>query len=98
EDDLNIGVKSTAILFGRFDRLAIGLLQIAMLVTLLCSGIVFTLHDWFYTTLIPTALLMGHQQYLLRHRQPQACLRAFSNNHWIGLLIFAGIVVGTYPF
>ncbi len=91
DDDLNIGIKSTAILFGKADRLVIGLLQALTLLTLGWLGQDAGM-GWIYSaSLIGAACLFGWQQYLIRERQRDACLRAFLNNHWVGMVIFAGI-------
>ena len=92
-DDINIGVKSTAVLFGGYDRFMIGLFQGAMLVLLLLLGVLLQLSFWFYVGLSVAAALMGYQQYLIRHREPAPCFRAFLNNHWVGLVIFIGLFV-----
>lgn len=93
EDDLKIGVKSSAILFGRFDRLAIAMMQLLTLLMLLLGGIYFTL-DWPYY--LGLALASGfnlYQQYLIRDRDPHHSFRAFLNNHYFGLFVFVAIVL-----
>ncbi len=94
EDDLKIGVKSTAILFGRFDRLIVGALQTTVLVFLVGLGIGLKLTMWYYLALIGVTCLMLYQQYLTRSREPASCFRAFLNNNWVGLLVFIGILLG----
>jgi 4-hydroxybenzoate polyprenyltransferase len=91
EDDLAIGVKSTAILFGRFDRLAIALLQGLMLALLWWVGRTVGAGIPYVLGLTAAALLFGYQQWLIRDREPGACLRAFLNNHYVGLAVFAGL-------
>ncbi len=93
EDDLKIGVKSTAILFGQYDRLVIGLLQLLMLVIMLIVGQVFDLGPIYHAGLGAAALLMFYHQWLIRHRDRTVCFKAFLHNHWIGLVIFAGIML-----
>lgn len=93
DDDLKIGVKSTAILFGRHDRLIIGLLQLAMLAILLAVGRQAGLGAWYYAGWLGGAILFGYQQWLIRHREKPACFRAFLNNHWFGAILFAGIAL-----
>ncbi len=93
DDDLKIGVKSTAILFGRHDRLLIGLLQAATLALLLWVGQVEQLGAPFYWALLAAGSLFVYQQWLIRQRQREACFAAFLNNNWVGLLVFAGILV-----
>jgi 4-hydroxybenzoate polyprenyltransferase len=93
DDDLKIGIKSSAILFGRYDRLAIGMLQITCLLCLFLAGRAFGLGLYFNIALAAAALLFGYHQYLLRERKPEACLRVFLHNNWVGMLIFAGVVL-----
>lgn len=98
DDDLKIGVKSTAILFGRHDRLIIGLLQSAMLLTLAVAGTTAGLGGWFWLGLAAGAGFFVYQQGLIRHREKPACFRAFLNNHWFGAVVFAGIAADYQPF
>ncbi len=93
EDDLKIGVKSTAILFGRFDRLIIGLLQLVVLALLIFVGFIFSLGLYYYTGLAIASFFSIYEQYLIRDRDPQLSFRAFLNNHYFGLTVFIGIVV-----
>ena len=93
EDDLKIGVKSSAILFGRYDRLIIGLLQLAMLTVLLVVGRLFGLGLWYHLGLAVAAGLMLYHQWLIRDRDRERCFRAFLHNQWIGVAIFAGLVL-----
>lgn len=92
-DDLVIGVKSTAILFGESDKLIIALLQGLVLVCLLLVGGRFDLGLWYYLGLLAMLLSFGWQHWLIRDREPQACLVAFLSNHWSGLLLFIGLVL-----
>ena len=93
EDDLKIGVKSTAILFGRYDRLIIGLLQFAMICTLLVAGSLFELGLIYQLGLAVSAGLMIYHQWLIKDRDKAKCFRAFLHNQWIGLIIFISIVL-----
>ncbi|TQV62377.1 MAG: 4-hydroxybenzoate octaprenyltransferase [Halothiobacillaceae bacterium] len=92
EDDIRIGVKSTAILFGRHDRLIIGLLQIATIDLLLIVGVIEGLGWAFDLGLAVAAGLALWQQWLIRQREPAACIAAFKNNPWFGLAVLVGIV------
>jgi 4-hydroxybenzoate polyprenyltransferase len=94
EDDLKIGVKSTAVLFGQYDRLILGGMQIAVLISLALIGWRCQLNRLFYLFWFGALLLAGYQQYLIRRRESKACFRAFLNNHWFGCLIFLGIWLG----
>lgn len=91
DDDLRIGVKSTAILFGRFDRLAVGLLQLLMLMLLVAAGVAAGRGLWFGLGISVAAVLFAHQQYQVRGRDRAACFRAFLNNHYVGLVLFVGL-------
>ena len=91
DDDLKIGIKSTAVLFGDADRIAVGGLQLMVLLGLLLLGGQLALGLSYYFGVIGAAGLFCYQQYLIRERQPQACFRAFLNNHWVGSLVFVGL-------
>jgi len=92
DDDIKIGVKSTAILFGEQDRLMTGILQVLALYALLLVGNRFDLGTLYYLGLITAALFFIYQQWLIRFRTREACFKAFLNNHWVGVAIFAGLV------
>ena len=91
EDDLRIGVKSTAILFGSADRLIIGILQLVLLLALLLVGHNAELGLYYHFGLLVGAALLVYQQYLIRDRAPAQCFQAFLNNNWFGAAVFAGI-------
>jgi 4-hydroxybenzoate polyprenyltransferase len=91
EDDLKIGVKSSAILFGRHDRLIIGLMQLVMFALLALSGASFGLGAVYFTALAAAAGFAGYEQYLIRGRDPGASFQAFLNNHYLGMTVFIGI-------
>lgn len=93
DDDVKIGVKSTAILFGRADRLVIGILQALVLLGLWLAGRKAALGFSFDLGWLVAAGLALYQQYLIRDRQREACFRAFLNNNWFGAAIFAGIAL-----
>ncbi|TVQ85744.1 MAG: 4-hydroxybenzoate octaprenyltransferase [Chromatiaceae bacterium] len=92
-DDLRIGIKSTAILFGHHDRLMIGLLQILLLGLLVVVGIAAGRGPAWTGGLVLAAALALYQQYLIRRREPEDCFRAFLNNNYVGMVIFAGLVL-----
>ncbi len=92
EDDLKIGVRSTAILFGDMDKVATGSLQIMTLISLVMIKQRFELGDVYLASLIVVAALFVYQQYLIKDRDPQRCLAAFLNNNWVGMVIFLGIL------
>ncbi|RMG56767.1 MAG: 4-hydroxybenzoate octaprenyltransferase [Gammaproteobacteria bacterium] len=93
EDDLRIGVKSTAILFGDLDRFMVGVLQGLFLLALWLAGRQAGLDGWWLAGLAVAALLMLHQQWRVRNREPAACFKAFLENNWVGAAIFAGLVL-----
>ncbi|KYN25615.1 4-hydroxybenzoate octaprenyltransferase [Vibrio cidicii] len=93
DDDLLIGVKSTAILFGRFDKLIIGLLQLATLVMLLWLGQYYQLGQSFYWSILAAGALFVYQQHLIRHRERELCFKAFLNNNYVGMVLALGLLV-----
>lgn len=94
DDDLIAGIKSIAILFGRYDKLAIGLLQLLTLLLLFLVGQQLGLNEWFFLGLLLAALLAAYQQYLLKDRERLLCFKAFLNNNHFGAVVFAGLVLG----
>lgn len=96
DDDLKIGVKSTAILFGRHDKLIIGLLQLATLVLLALTGWLSGLGGMFYWGLLLAGVLFIHQQKLIADRKREPCFQAFLNNNYVGLVLFVGIALSIW--
>ena len=92
EDDVKVGVRSTAILFGDADRFFVGLSQVAVLAVLVLAGRQAGLGVFYAAATALSALLFLYQQYLIRDREPAACFKAFLNNNWVGAVVFAGIV------
>jgi 4-hydroxybenzoate polyprenyltransferase len=92
DDDLKIGVKSTAILFGEQDRLITGALQLMTIYAMVLVGNRFEMGGYYHCGLAVAAGLFVYQQWLIRFRAREACFKAFLNNNWVGLAIFAGIV------
>ena len=92
-DDLKVGIKSTAILFGDYDRLIIGLLQTLMLGMLLVMGALFDLNPVYYISLVLVAALFVYHQWLIKARDRALCLKAFKHNHWVGVVILLGLVL-----
>jgi 4-hydroxybenzoate polyprenyltransferase len=93
EDDLRVGIKSSAILFGRHDRLIIGILQVACLMALYLAGRAFDLGLSFNVSLVAAAALFAYQHVLLRDRRPDDCLKVFIHNNWVGMVIFIGVAM-----
>ncbi len=96
EDDIRTGVKSTAILFEEADRPIIAVLQLLVLIALIFVGQRIMLGTAFYACLGVATIFFIYQQFLIRDRIPEKCFRAFLNNHWFGLTVFAGIVLDYY--
>ena len=95
EDDRRIGIKSTALLFGRHDLRVIGLLQVAMIAVLLWIGIVAELGSIYVLSVACAAGLFVRQTWSSRHRDREACFRAFLDNHYVGMVLFVGIALAT---
>jgi 4-hydroxybenzoate polyprenyltransferase len=93
EDDLKIGVKSSAILFADMDKLLIFVMQAMMIFALVLAGQNMHFGEWYYAGLIAAGLLFLYQQWLIRNREPAGCLRAFANNQNVGMVIFIGILL-----
>jgi len=93
EEDLKIGVKSAAVLFAKFDKLIIGLLQICLLLVLLKISEIFDLNVFYDISLILSAFLMIYHQFLIKNREKKACFRAFLHNNFIGMVVFIGIAL-----
>lgn len=93
EDDLKIGVKSAAILLGRYDRLGIGLMQLLTLGMLFVGGLSFDLGWPYLLGLLAAGGFAVYQQYLIRDRDPKLSFQAFLNNHYFGMAVFAGIAL-----
>ncbi|KHD23622.1 4-hydroxybenzoate polyprenyltransferase [Vibrio caribbeanicus] len=93
DDDLKIGIKSTAILFGRFDKMVIGVLQLLTLAMLIYLGVWYQLGASFYWSLLIAGALFVFQQHLIRHRERELCFRAFLNNNYVGMVIAIGLLI-----
>ncbi|CQH62049.1 4-hydroxybenzoate octaprenyltransferase [Yersinia enterocolitica] len=93
DDDLKIGVKSTAILFGQQDKLIIGLLQLATLILMVTIGWLMNLGGAFYWSILLAGALFVHQQKMIAGRERDPCFRAFLNNNYVGLVLFLGIFI-----
>ena len=93
DDDIKVGVKSTAILFGDVDLFVIAGLQALMLLALVLVGLRAGLGFWYYASVVVAGGLMAYHLWLARDRQPAGCFAAFLHNHHIGLAIFLGILL-----
>ncbi|WP_202602006.1 4-hydroxybenzoate octaprenyltransferase [Photobacterium halotolerans] len=94
DDDLKIGIKSTAILFGRNDKRIIGLLQLGTLGLLIAVGTQMGLSQLYYWSLLGAAALFVYQQMLIRGREREPCFKAFLNNNYVGMLVWLGMAAG----
>ena len=92
EDDLKIGVKSSAIFFGRFDKLVLLVLQISVVLLWFVLMNLLNLSATFMVSLLLVTLLFCYQQWLVRNREPNACFQAFLNNAWVGGIIWFGLL------
>ncbi len=93
DDDVLIGVKSTAVLFGRHDRLITGLLQLLAIALWAATGLAFGLGIAYWLALALCAGLFAHQQWAIRHRGREACFKAFLHNNWVGMALWAGMAL-----
>ena len=93
QDDIALGLKSTAILFGDADRAVIAGLQLSVLVCLVMIGFQAELGLFYYGGLVLAAALAIYQQRLIRFQERDGCFRAFLNNHWFGMVVFLGLLL-----
>ena len=93
DDDIKIGVKSTAVLFGEADRIIIAIIQLLFIAALLLIGQAAALGGYSYFGVLLAAALSRYQQVLIRTRDPQYCFQAFLNNNWLGAAVFSGLVL-----
>lgn len=93
DDDIKIGMKSTAILFGTYDRLMIGVAHALAIALLIVTGVLADLASPYYLGLGVAAGLAVYQQHLIRDRGREGCFGAFLNNNWFGAAVFAGLVL-----
>jgi 4-hydroxybenzoate polyprenyltransferase len=96
DDDLRIGVRSSAILFGEMDRLFIGILQILALAALLLAGERADYGLSYQLGLLAAGLLFIYQQWLIRDRSREGSFKAFLNNHYVGMMVFVGLLAETW--
>jgi len=93
DDDMKIGVRSSAILFADMDRVIVGIMQAMMLFALILVGRAMKFGDFYLAGVVAAALFFLYQQWLIREREPAKCFRAFINNQHVGLVIFIGILL-----
>ncbi len=92
EDDIVVGVKSTAVLFGQDDKAITAILQIVFALTMLLIGSQLAFSFVYYVAVLVVLGLFVYQQRLIRNREPAKCIQAFLNNNWVGAILFVGIV------
>jgi len=93
DDDLKIGVKSTAILFGAYDRHIMAILQLIIIGLLIAVGLMKALSWPYYSGVLVAAGLSVYQQKLIFNREKALCFKAFLNNNWFGMAVFVGLVM-----
>lgn len=93
EFDIQIGLKSTAILFGDADKVIIASLQVMFIVAMFLAGRQFELGMFYYLSLVVASGLLAYQQYLIKDRLPGPCFESFLNNIWVGAVIFIGVLL-----
>lgn len=96
DDDISIGLKSTAILFGRHDLLILRILKILMIALLIWLGVQLQFSWTWFAGVAVAAALFARQQYQVRHRDRDACFKAFLNNNWVGVAIWVGLLIGYF--
>lgn len=95
EDDLKMNMKSSAILFGEFDRHIIAMIQALFILALIFIGFQLEFSAIYYWSVLVAALHFAYQQSLIFYRLPEYCFKAFLSNHWVGAILFFGIL-GNY--
>jgi 4-hydroxybenzoate polyprenyltransferase len=93
---VKVGIRTSALTFGRFDVLAVMICHVVFVALLVIVGWHFHLSYWYFLGLAGAVLLIAAQYRMIRHRDPQACFRAFLQNNWVGAVIFAGICAHYY--
>lgn len=93
EDDLKLGLKSTAILFGDYDKIAVGLMQLIVVLLLALIGYLEGLGGFYFLAVSIASGFFVYQQYLIRNRDRQLCFQAFLNNNWFGMVVFIGLLL-----
>jgi 4-hydroxybenzoate polyprenyltransferase len=93
DDDVRLGLRTSAIAFGRFDVPAVALCYVLYLAGMAWAGSVARLGWVYYTGLVLAALIAAYHVWLIRGREREACFRAFLHNHWLGLTVFAAVAL-----
>ncbi|MDX8413611.1 MAG: 4-hydroxybenzoate octaprenyltransferase [Mariprofundales bacterium] len=93
DDDVKIGVKSTAVLLAKWDRHGVALLQVISVVLLVILGVNLDFGMPYFAGVLLATLLLGYQLWLIQARDKRGCFAAFVNNHWVGMVLFCGLFV-----
>ena len=96
DDDHRIGIRTSALTFGRFDVAAVMICHALFLLSMVGAGTYFRLGIYYYAGLTLAAVLAASQFAMIRKREPAACFRAFLHNNWVGAAVFAGILAHYY--
>lgn len=96
DDDIRAGVKSTAILFGKFDIFILACLMSGLMILLISIGQWFGLNEYYFISLLIATALFAYQLWLIRDRNPEKCFQAFLQNNYVGLVVFAGVILGLH--
>ena len=96
DDDIKIGIRTSAITFGKYDVLAVMLSYATMLAILAGVGLRFDFGILYYAGLLTAAAIMGYHYTLIKNRERDKCFKAFLHNNWVGAAIFAGIALERY--
>ena len=94
-DDLKIGIKTSAITFGRYDVLAVMLCYAAFFIIMTVLGVLAGWNWMYFACLLIAVGIAGYHYTLIRGRERMPCFKAFLHNHWLGLVVFIGVVLGT---
>ena len=96
EDDLKLGIKSSAILFGEYDRVVIASLQALFILSLALVGRELGFSGFYYYSLFVASTFLLYEQVMISKREPKRCFEAFLHNHWVGAIVFSGIIGNYY--
>ena len=98
DDDVRIGIRTSAILFGRYDVAVVMACYAAFLATMLWIGMQLRYGAAYFVGLAVATALAGYHYHLIKHRTREGCFRAFLHNNWIGAAIFLGIFIDRLPW
>ena len=96
DDDLKLGIRTSAILFGRYDVIAVMAFYVLFILAMLAIGLWADFGPFYSAGLLAAAIIAGYHYRLIRSRTREGCFKAFVHNNWIGAAIFAGIVADTW--